>query len=131
MPPPPSWNWRKAPIPPSRAGRPSTGWPPPWALLSPPPCTQSPPRPPYLTPPPWPPEESTAPWPPERLWNDLAFAVEEKYPILLQAKERPRQAGATGTLLSGSGSAVLGLFPTQEEADHATLDSLPPHWELL
>ena len=88
-------------------------------------------RPPYLTPPPWPPEESTAPWPPERLWNDLAFAVEEKYPILLQAKERLRQAGATGTLLSGSGSAVLALFPTQEEADHATLDALPPRWELL
>ncbi|MGN0866140.1 MAG: 4-(cytidine 5'-diphospho)-2-C-methyl-D-erythritol kinase [Oligosphaeraceae bacterium] len=86
-------------------------------------------RPRDATPPPWPPQPE-GPWTQDALWNDLAFAVEEKYPALARAKQLLNHAGATATLLSGSGSAVLGIFPTHAQADAATLP-LPPAWELL
>ncbi len=84
-------------------------------------------RPQGATPPLWPPK---LPWNPSQLWNDLAFAVEKKYPALQQAKEILLAAGATHTLLSGSGSAILGIFPTHDTARQAN-PTLPQNWELL
>ncbi len=39
--------------------------------------------------------------------------------VIRGAKEALRNAGARGTLMTGSGSAVFGLFATQEEAEKA------------
>jgi len=53
------------------------------------------------------------------LRNDLEKAVIEEYPILRWIKQRLLDVGAAGSLMSGSGSAVYGLFFGREEAERA------------
>ena len=55
----------------------------------------------------------------EFLKNDLEKGVIEKYPILRLIKQRLLDVGAAGSLMSGSGSAIYGLFLLREQAEQA------------
>lgn len=50
------------------------------------------------------------------LCNDLESVVESKYPEIIAAKEALLSHGAEGALMSGSGSAVFGLFSDDDKA---------------
>ncbi|MDH4121537.1 MAG: 4-(cytidine 5'-diphospho)-2-C-methyl-D-erythritol kinase [Deltaproteobacteria bacterium] len=62
------------------------------------------------------------------LHNDFEEALAEPYPELTQWKARLLEAGAAGALLSGSGSALFGVFHQAEDRDRAaqTLASSHP-----
>ncbi len=53
------------------------------------------------------------------LENDFERVVEPEYPEVRKIKENIMQAGAAGTLLSGSGSSVFGVFATKTECQKA------------
>ncbi len=50
------------------------------------------------------------------LHNDLEEVAMGAYPVIGSAREALLAAGARGALMTGSGSAVFGLFPGEEEA---------------
>jgi len=56
---------------------------------------------------------------PDLLWNDLELPVIERYPGIGEAKESLLRVGARGALMCGSGSAVFGLFDSEDEAHKA------------
>jgi 4-diphosphocytidyl-2-C-methyl-D-erythritol kinase len=59
-------------------------------------------------------------WPPLASFiNDLERAVFSEYPQLVQIKEQLLQHGAEGAVLSGSGSAVFGVFQQRVLAEQA------------
>ena len=51
--------------------------------------------------------------------NDFEAVVMERYPRLALLKKRLERAGAAPALMSGSGSAVFGLFRTRDQAVRA------------
>jgi 4-diphosphocytidyl-2-C-methyl-D-erythritol kinase len=51
-----------------------------------------------------------------------------RYPVIQTIKEELFQRGARGSLMSGSGSTVYGIFSTKEEAQEA-LAQLKGHRE--
>lgn len=53
------------------------------------------------------------------LFNDLETVTIGRYPGIARLKERLREAGALGSLMSGSGSSVFGIFATQDAAREA------------
>lgn len=55
------------------------------------------------------------------LYNDFEQVVIPKYPEIKTLKNNLIEAGATGSLLSGSGSAVFGVFATREDAEQALM----------
>ncbi len=59
--------------------------------------------------------------------NDFEAVIFQRFPELGGWKDRLVRAGASGAMLSGSGSAVFGLFPTRESATAATraFDAFP------
>ena len=66
------------------------------------------------------------------LYNDLetpAFAIN---PEIADAKTVLLDQGADGALMSGSGSAVFGLYPNLERAHTAckNIEGLRPHWQV-
>ena len=58
-------------------------------------------------------------WSPSSFVNDLERAVLPTYPLVGQIKEQLLRLGAEGALMSGSGSSVLGIFPTHTSAEQA------------
>jgi len=58
-------------------------------------------------------------WSPTSLVNDLERAVLPAYPLIGQIKDQLLRLGAEGALMSGSGSAVFGIFPTHTSAEQA------------
>ena len=67
-----------------------------------------------------PPLLDTSQWPDTALFvNDLERAVLPEYPLIADRKKQLSALGAEGALMSGSGSAVFGIFTTQEAARHA------------
>jgi len=56
------------------------------------------------------------------LHNDLEEPALEFMPLIGGMKERLRQVGARGVLMTGSGPTVFGLFSKEEEASRATRD---------
>jgi 4-diphosphocytidyl-2-C-methyl-D-erythritol kinase len=62
------------------------------------------------------------------LSNDLQGPVVEQYPAIAEMTERLRVVGARGSAMSGSGSAVFGLFATQAEAVVARRRIRKPGW---
>jgi 4-diphosphocytidyl-2-C-methyl-D-erythritol kinase len=57
----------------------------------------------------------------ERLSNDFEAAVFRRHPRLAQIRRALLQAGASGALLAGSGSAVFGVFPSPAKARRAVV----------
>jgi 4-diphosphocytidyl-2-C-methyl-D-erythritol kinase len=53
------------------------------------------------------------------LHNDFEQVVIPRYPLIATIQEHLRQAGAGGVLLSGSGSAVFGIFENQADCKKA------------
>ena len=56
----------------------------------------------------------------DAVWNDLEDVVIRKYPVIGELKEKLKQNGAVFSLMSGSGSAVFGVFNAIEEAVNAS-----------
>jgi 4-diphosphocytidyl-2-C-methyl-D-erythritol kinase len=54
-----------------------------------------------------------------RLDNDLEGVTLERYPKISGLKRKLLQEGALGSLMSGSGSAVFGIFPSKRAAARA------------
>ncbi len=68
----------------------------------------------------WTPPLDTQQWPSAALFvNDLEQAVLPEYPLIADRKKQLSALGAEVALMSGSGSAVFGIFKTQEAATHA------------
>ena len=62
----------------------------------------------------------TQQWPNAALFvNDLEQGVLPEYPLIADRKKQLSVLGAEVALMSGSGSAVFGIFKTQEDATHA------------
>jgi 4-diphosphocytidyl-2-C-methyl-D-erythritol kinase len=55
----------------------------------------------------------------DHLSNDLEKVVLQQFPIIAQIKKKLLALGADGALMSGSGSAVFGLFANEAEARKA------------
>jgi len=53
------------------------------------------------------------------LSNDLERVVIPRYPIIQNIKEELIERGAQGSLMSGSGSTVFGIFSSEDEAQEA------------
>lgn len=53
------------------------------------------------------------------LYNDLEPVVLRKYPVIQELKDELRLSGALGSLLSGSGSTVFGIFDDPKVAEVA------------
>ncbi|MGH9833186.1 MAG: 4-(cytidine 5'-diphospho)-2-C-methyl-D-erythritol kinase [Blastocatellia bacterium] len=63
-----------------------------------------------------------------QLHNDLEIPVLARHPLLLEIKERLRQFGARGVLMSGSGSTVLAIFDSDEARFGARSDLSQHGW---
>jgi 4-diphosphocytidyl-2-C-methyl-D-erythritol kinase len=50
------------------------------------------------------------------LYNDLESVTMQHYPVLLDVKQQLVDHGALGTLMSGSGSTIFGLFTSEDTA---------------
>ena len=55
----------------------------------------------------------------DHLYNALEGPVGGEKPLILRLRERLLENGALGARMTGSGSAVFGIFETQEQADLA------------
>jgi 4-diphosphocytidyl-2-C-methyl-D-erythritol kinase len=55
------------------------------------------------------------------LQNDLEAVTERRFPEISGIKDALRQAGASGTLMSGSGPTVFGCFENRDAADKASV----------
>lgn len=65
------------------------------------------------------------------LCNDLEAVAVLKYPEISKAKKALLRSGAIGVLMSGSGSAVFGLFDNFNKADEARRTVLKkPKWNV-
>ena len=53
------------------------------------------------------------------LWNDLEGVVSRKYPEIEVMKQMLLSSGALGTLMTGSGPTVFGVFSTRKDAERA------------
>ena len=65
--------------------------------------------------------------PPNQFVNDFETVIFQRYPELGNWKDRLVRAGASGAMLSGSGSALFGLFPGRASAAAAAqaFDAFP------
>lgn len=73
------------------------------------------------------------PWPSRaaQMVNDLERSVVGRYPDIGQVKLALRQAGAVGAAMSGSGSAIFGLFRTVGAATRAAAELRRPGWRCI
>lgn len=62
-----------------------------------------------------------------RIHNDFEDAVIEEYPVIGSLKEKLLNAGASMAIMSGSGSAVFGLFEDRDKAVSASRQ-FSSHW---
>lgn len=53
------------------------------------------------------------------MYNDLETVIASEYPEIIEIKSLIKAQGAEGSLMSGSGSAVFGLFSDAEAAERA------------
>ena len=66
------------------------------------------------------------------LHNDFESVVIPEYPAIQMAKDTLLHAGASGALMSGSGSTVFGLFETKEKRDRALKKiKTEPKWQVF
>jgi 4-diphosphocytidyl-2-C-methyl-D-erythritol kinase len=62
-----------------------------------------------------------------RIYNDFEDAVIEEYPVIGSLKEELLNVGASMAIMSGSGSAVFGLFEDRDRAVNASRQ-FSSHW---
>ncbi|MGE0131829.1 MAG: 4-(cytidine 5'-diphospho)-2-C-methyl-D-erythritol kinase [Blastocatellales bacterium] len=62
------------------------------------------------------------------LSNDLESLVLARHPLLIEIKQRLKQAGARGVLMSGSGSTIFAIFDTAEARYGANRDLSKAGW---
>jgi 4-diphosphocytidyl-2-C-methyl-D-erythritol kinase len=60
--------------------------------------------------------------------NSFTAPLEDRYPVIGNAKKALHACGASFVEMSGSGSSVFGLFEDENEAE-AALIVLSPHWQ--
>jgi 4-diphosphocytidyl-2-C-methyl-D-erythritol kinase len=65
---------------------------------------------------------------PIQLHNDLQIPVFARHPLLVEVKERLRQSGARGVLMSGSGSTVFAIFDSDQARSGARNDLSQHGW---
>lgn len=65
------------------------------------------------------------------LFNDLEPIVLQKYPVVQTIKDELRSLGSPGSLLSGSGSTVFGIFDNPEVAKSAYSRLARGNWDLF
>jgi len=65
------------------------------------------------------------------LFNDLESVVVEKYDVISRMKELLLSAGASGSLMSGSGSTVFGIFKDYSSAKQAGEMLKRDEWSLF
>ncbi|MSO48133.1 MAG: 4-(cytidine 5'-diphospho)-2-C-methyl-D-erythritol kinase [Thermoleophilia bacterium] len=62
--------------------------------------------------------------------NDLAVPAEQLEPACRAIRDELMFAGALAATVSGSGSAVFGIFPTEEEAETASANLVYAKWNV-
>ncbi|MBI4237925.1 MAG: 4-(cytidine 5'-diphospho)-2-C-methyl-D-erythritol kinase [Deltaproteobacteria bacterium] len=65
-----------------------------------------------------------------QLRNDLEAVTTQQLPVVREMRWALDAAGAVGTLMSGSGSTVFGLFNSEEARDRAAAELAPRGWWL-
>ncbi|MCF8723101.1 4-diphosphocytidyl-2-C-methyl-D-erythritol kinase [Nitrospina gracilis] len=65
------------------------------------------------------------------LHNDLEPYVLERFPVVKQARDALSALDAEGVLLSGSGSAVFGVFTSREQAEQAFARLQATDWDVF
>jgi 4-diphosphocytidyl-2-C-methyl-D-erythritol kinase len=65
------------------------------------------------------------------IFNDFEASIFSAHPVIGEAVEFLRQRGAEATLLSGSGSAVFGFFPSEESALAASRAPARDTWRVF
>ena len=79
------------------------------------------------------PQHVPGPWPSRaaQMINDLEAPIARHHPEIDQMKAALRRAGAVAAAMSGSGSAVFGLFQKQRDAVRAVERLAPSGWRVL
>ncbi|MFQ5716236.1 MAG: 4-(cytidine 5'-diphospho)-2-C-methyl-D-erythritol kinase [Nitrospinales bacterium] len=67
----------------------------------------------------------------DSLRNDLEPVVIQKYPVIQTLKDELKACGAQGALMSGSGSAVFGVFENLERAKNARANLKRKNWDVF
>jgi len=65
------------------------------------------------------------------IFNDFEASILPAYPPIQEAGDFLRRQGATAALLSGSGSAVFGFFPSEESALAASRTEVRETWQVF
>lgn len=65
------------------------------------------------------------------IFNDFEASILPAYPSIREARDFLKQQGATVTLLSGSGSALFGFFPSEESAVAASRSKIRDNWRVF
>jgi 4-diphosphocytidyl-2-C-methyl-D-erythritol kinase len=63
------------------------------------------------------------------LRNDLESVTIKSFPVISEIKNRLKEQGAIFSMMSGSGSAVFGIFRSAEEAEKAS-KAFKDHWTM-
>ncbi|MFQ5443675.1 MAG: hypothetical protein ACE5EK_03555, partial [Nitrospinales bacterium] len=63
--------------------------------------------------------------------NDLEPVVIQRYPVIQVMKDELNRCGAEGSLMSGSGSAVFGIFPDRGAAENAYAKLNEKDWDIF
>jgi 4-diphosphocytidyl-2-C-methyl-D-erythritol kinase len=63
------------------------------------------------------------------LHNDLEPIVIKRLPVIASIKQKLNSLNADGTLLSGSGSAVFGIFEDSQGAEEAYARCCEENWD--
>jgi len=65
------------------------------------------------------------------IFNDFEASILPAYTSIREARDFLRQQGAMETLLSGSGSAIFGFFPSEESAFAASRAATRKNWRVF
>ena len=65
----------------------------------------------------------------KHLHNDLESIVIKRLPVVASIKQKLGSLNADGTLLSGSGSAVFGIFESSQKAQEAYARCCEEDWD--
>jgi 4-diphosphocytidyl-2-C-methyl-D-erythritol kinase len=67
----------------------------------------------------------------ENLINDLEPGISASFPVVEEAKRCLDDAGALGSIMSGSGPSVIGIFEREEEAREIASKLVSSEWDVF